>query len=96
MILIYYKTWIYQCLKESQYMVSRPELGSDPPFGLGWESGSDKCGHYLPTTCFMVTDNVVNSLMNNDIDHMNSITPLPDRVYGMCNRRVAYVHQELL
>ena len=23
-------------------MVSRPELGSDPPFGSGWESGRDK------------------------------------------------------
>ena len=41
MILIYYKTWIYQCLKESQYMVSRPELGSDPPFGSGRELGRD-------------------------------------------------------
>ena len=28
--------------KESQYMVSRPELGSDPPFGSGRESGRDK------------------------------------------------------
>ena len=42
MILIYYKTWIYQCLKESQYMVSRPELGSDLPFESGRESGRDK------------------------------------------------------
>ena len=42
MILIYYKTWIYQCLKESQYMVSSPELGSDPPFRSGRESGRDK------------------------------------------------------
>ena len=25
--------------KESQYIVSRPELGSDPPFGLDRESG---------------------------------------------------------
>ena len=23
------------------------------------------------------------------------VTPLPKRVYGMCNRRVAYVHQGL-
>ena len=42
MILIYYKTRIYQCLKESQYMVSRPELGLDLPFGSGGESGRDK------------------------------------------------------
>ena len=27
--------------KESQYMVSRPELGSDPSFGSGRESGRD-------------------------------------------------------
>ena len=28
--------------KESQYMVSRPELGSDPSFGSDRESGRDK------------------------------------------------------
>ena len=28
--------------KESQYIVSRPELGSDPPFGSDRESGCDK------------------------------------------------------
>ena len=28
--------------KESQYMVSRPELGSDPSFGSGRDSGRDK------------------------------------------------------
>ena len=27
--------------KESQYMVSRPELGSDPSFGSGRDSGCD-------------------------------------------------------
>ena len=27
--------------KESQYMVSRPELGSDPPIGSDRESGCD-------------------------------------------------------
>ena len=47
MILIYYKTWIYQCLiiqvnSPSIYMVSRPGLGSDPSFGSGRESGRDK------------------------------------------------------
>ena len=47
MILIYYKTWIYQCLiiqvkSPSIYMVLRPGLGSDPPFGSGRESGRDK------------------------------------------------------
>ena len=46
MILIYYKTWIYQCLiiqvkSPSIYMVSRPGLGSDPSFGSGRESGRD-------------------------------------------------------
>ena len=28
--------------KESQYIVSHPELGSDPPFGSDRESGRDK------------------------------------------------------
>ena len=28
--------------KESQYMVSHPETGSDPPIGLDRESGCDK------------------------------------------------------
>ena len=28
--------------KESQYMVSRPETGSDPPIGSDRESGRDK------------------------------------------------------
>ena len=28
--------------KESQYIVSCPELGSDPPIGSDWESGCDK------------------------------------------------------
>ena len=28
--------------KESQYIVSRPRPGSDPPFGSDWESGCDK------------------------------------------------------
>ena len=28
--------------KESQYMVSHPELGSDPPIGSDWDSGRDK------------------------------------------------------
>ena len=28
--------------KESQYMVSHPELGSDPLIGSDWESGCDK------------------------------------------------------
>ena len=27
--------------KESQFIVLHPELGSDPPFGSGWESGCD-------------------------------------------------------
>ena len=46
MILIYYKTWIYQCLitqvkSPSIYMVSRSGLGSDPLFGSGREPGRD-------------------------------------------------------
>ena len=46
MILIYYKTWIYQCLiiqikSPSIYLVSRPGLGSDPPFGSDRDSGRD-------------------------------------------------------
>ena len=28
--------------KESQYMVSHPETGSDPPIGSDWELGCDK------------------------------------------------------
>ena len=47
MILIYYKTWIYQCLiiqikSPSIYLVSRPGLGSDPLFGSDRDSGRDK------------------------------------------------------
>ena len=47
MILIYYKTWIYQCLiiqvkSPSIDMVSRPGLGSDPPFGSDRDSGRDR------------------------------------------------------
>ena len=30
--------------KESQYIFSHPELGSDPPIGSGRESGCDKKG----------------------------------------------------
>ena len=46
MILIYYKTWKYQCLiiqvkSPSIDMVSRLGLGSDPPFGSDRDSGSD-------------------------------------------------------
>ena len=60
MILIYYKTWIYQCLiiqvkSPSIYMVSRPGLSSDPSFGSGRESGRDilafpfqRCVCYVP------------------------------------------------
>ena len=32
----------YKAGKESQYMISRPELGSDPPNGSDRESGCDK------------------------------------------------------
>ena len=47
MILIYYKTWIYQCpiiqvKSPSIYMVSRPGLGSDQPIGSDRDSGLDK------------------------------------------------------
>ena len=31
--------------KESQYIVLRPELGSDPPFGSDRESGCDTCNY---------------------------------------------------
>ena len=45
MMLIYYKTWIYQCLikqVKSPSICSRvPETGSDPPFGSGLVSGRD-------------------------------------------------------
>ena len=46
-MLIYYKTWIYQCLIKQVkspriYMVSRPGLGSDPSIGSDRESGRDK------------------------------------------------------
>ena len=46
MMLIYYKTWIYQCLikqVKSPSICSRvPETGSDPPIESGRESGHDK------------------------------------------------------
>ena len=47
MILIYYKTWKYQCLiiqvkSPSIHMVSNPGHGSDPPFGSDRDSGRDK------------------------------------------------------
>ena len=45
-MLIYYKTWIYQCLikqVKSPNIRSRvSETGSDPPIGSGRESGRDK------------------------------------------------------
>ena len=46
MILIYYKTWIYQCLSiqvksPSIDMVSRPGLDLDPPIGSDRDSGRD-------------------------------------------------------
>ena len=46
MILIYYKTWIYQCLiiqikSPSIYLVSCPGLSSDPLFGSDRDSGCD-------------------------------------------------------
>ena len=45
-MLIYYKTWIYQCLimqVKSPSICSRvPEPGSDPLIGSGRESGRDK------------------------------------------------------
>ena len=45
MMLIYYKTWRYQCLikqVKSPSICSRvPETGSDSPIGSGWESGRD-------------------------------------------------------
>ena len=54
MILIYYKTWIYQCLiiqikSPSIYLVSRPGLGSDPPFGSDRDSGCDTSGNQSST-----------------------------------------------
>ena len=46
MMLIYYKTWIYQCLikqVKSPSICSRvPETSSDPPIGSGRESGRDR------------------------------------------------------
>ena len=37
--------------KESQYMVSHPELGSNPPIGSDRESGCDRVGHILIHIC---------------------------------------------
>ena len=60
MILIYYKTWIYQCLiiqvkSPSIYMVSRPGLGSDLSFGSGRESGRDtKPKWHMPHLALML------------------------------------------
>ena len=47
--------------KESQYIVSRLELGSDPPFGLDRESGCD-------TTCHVCSDKKMFS-SNHSIDN---------------------------
>ena len=48
MMLIYYKTWIYQCLikqVKSPSICSRvPKTGLDPPIGLDRESGRDMPG----------------------------------------------------
>ena len=38
--------------KESQYMFSHPELGSDPPIGSDWESGCDNTYHHISMLCF--------------------------------------------
>ena len=46
--------------KESQYIVSCPELGSDPPFRSGRESGCDKL-HYLQNITFTFYYNKTNS-----------------------------------
>ena len=52
-MLIYYKTWIYQCLikqVKSPNIRSRvPETGSDPSIGSGRESGRDNLGPYINT-----------------------------------------------
>ena len=49
MMLIYYKTWIYQCLikqVKSPSICSRvPKTGSDPPIGSDWVPGCDKNYH---------------------------------------------------
>ena len=51
MMLIYYKTWIYQCLikqVKSPSICSRiPETSSDPPIGSGRESGCDRTNELL-------------------------------------------------
>ena len=39
--------------KESHYIVSRPELGSDPPIGSDRESGCDTCTKSSPTSLNM-------------------------------------------
>ena len=39
--------------KESQYMVSHPELGSDSPIGSDRESGRDTYMEYLWLNCLM-------------------------------------------
>ena len=45
MMLIYYKTWIYQCLikqvKSPNIRPRVPEIGSDPLIGSGRKSGRD-------------------------------------------------------
>ena len=47
-MLIYYKTWIYQCLikqvKSPSICSCTPELCSDPPIGSGREAGHDSGG----------------------------------------------------
>ena len=45
MMLIYYKTWIYQCLikqvKSPSICSCVPKIGSDPPIGSDREPGCD-------------------------------------------------------
>ena len=67
MMLIYYKTWIYQCLikqvKSPSICSHVPETGSDPPFGSSRESGRDSSasGLILPIVaiCLFIFRGVV-------------------------------------
>ena len=54
MMLIYYKSWIYQCLikqvKSPSICSCVPETGSDPPIGSDRESGCDRVGVGVATS----------------------------------------------
>ena len=48
--------------KESQYIVSRLEPGSDPPFGSDRESERDRMHHTNSNTIYITHENIYNMI----------------------------------